>query len=87
MSNEELSGTHEEGVSAPSSVGGSSITPPSTPGLQESGMSTTTPSMDNPGVPAAATGARNMAKKGCTKIITTIRFAYYYLFYPQQLLF
>ena len=65
--NEELAGnTHEEGASAPSSVGGSgSITPPSTPGLQESGMSTTP--MDIPGVPAAATGAKYGKNKGLHK--------------------
>ena len=59
---------HEEGVSAPSSVGGSSITPPSTPGLQESSLT----SMDQMGAPVgvstAAAGAKirkNTEKRGC----------------------
>jgi len=51
---------HEEGVSAPSSVGGSSITPPSTPGLQESSI----PQMEIvPGGPAAATGSGSRSRR------------------------
>ena len=83
--NEELAGnTHEEGASAPSSVGGSgSITPPSTPGLQESGMSTTP--MDIPGVPAAATGAK-FGKNGLHKKNYYTIFAYcLYILYPPLL--
>ena len=57
---------HEEGVSAPSSVGGSSITPPSTPGLQESSI----PQMEIvPGGPAAATGAKYGKKIKAAQII------------------
>ena len=84
--NEELTGnTHEEGASAPSSVGGSgSITPPSTPGLQESGMSTTP--MDIPGVPAAATGAKYGKNKGLHKKNYYTIFAYcLYILYPPLL--
>ena len=54
---------HEEGVSAPSSVGGSSITPPSTPGLQESSL-TSMDQMGAPvGVPAAGAKIQKYGKK------------------------
>ena len=86
--NEELAGnTHEEGASAPSSVGGSgSITPPSTPGLQESGMSTTP--MDIPGVPAAATGAKYGKNKGLHKKKFTILYSLIaYIFFTHNCFF
>ena len=85
--NEELAGnTHEEGASAPSSVGGSgSITPPSTPGLQESGMSTTP--MDIPGVPAAATGAKYGKNKGLHKKITILYSLIAYIFFTHHCFF
>ena len=85
--NEELAGnTHEEGASAPSSVGGSgSITPPSTPGLQESGMSTTP--MDIPGVPAAATGAKYGKNKGLHKKRLLLYLLIAYIFFTHNCFF